>query len=67
VTLLPIWRVWVVIGFFLFRAFDIIKPFPVRQLEKLPSGMGIVIDDLGAGAYAAVVLSVSFACFVAFA
>ena len=36
----------------LFRLFDITKPFPVRQLEKLPEGWGIVIDDVGAGLYA---------------
>src|SRR5229473_1191635 len=43
VTLLPTWRVWIIIGFVLFRAFDIVKPYPVRQLESLPSGMGIVV------------------------
>jgi phosphatidylglycerophosphatase A len=40
----------------LFRAFDILKPPPVRQLERLPGGSGIVIDDLGAGLYALVVM-----------
>jgi phosphatidylglycerophosphatase A len=39
-------------GFILFRAFDIVKPPPVRQLEKLPEGTGIVLDDVGAGLYA---------------
>jgi phosphatidylglycerophosphatase A len=39
-------------GFILFRAFDILKPPPVRQLERLPEGTGIVIDDVGAGLYA---------------
>jgi phosphatidylglycerophosphatase A len=39
-------------GFILFRAFDIIKPPPVRQLEKLPEGAGIVLDDVAAGFYA---------------
>ena len=41
-------------GFILFRAFDIVKPPPVRQLEKLPDGTGIVLDDVGAGIYALV-------------
>ena len=36
----------------LFRTFDIFKPPPVRQLEKLPEGTGIVLDDVGAGLYA---------------
>ncbi len=39
-------------GFILFRAFDIVKPPPVRQLEALPAGAGIVLDDLAAGLYA---------------
>jgi len=43
-------------GFILFRAFDIVKPPPVRQLEHLPEGMGIVIDDVAAGFYAFAVM-----------
>jgi phosphatidylglycerophosphatase A len=43
-------------GFILFRAFDIVKPPPVRQLEALPEGTGIVVDDLAAGVYALIVL-----------
>lgn len=43
-------------GFILFRAFDIIKPPPVRQLEKLPEGSGIVLDDVAAGLYALIVM-----------
>ena len=39
-------------GFILFRGFDIIKPPPVRQLESLPEGAGIVLDDVAAGLYA---------------
>lgn len=42
----------VLAAFVLFRAFDIVKPPPVRQLEKLPEGTGIVVDDLAAGLYA---------------
>ena len=44
------------IGFVLFRAFDILKPPPVRQLERIPLGAGIVLDDIGAGVYGALVL-----------
>jgi phosphatidylglycerophosphatase A len=40
------------IGLALFRLFDITKPFPVRQLESLPEGWGIVFDDVAAGLYA---------------
>ena len=43
-------------GLVLFRVFDILKPPPVRQLERLPEGIGIVVDDLGAGLYALVVM-----------
>jgi phosphatidylglycerophosphatase A len=40
------------IALILFRLFDITKPFPVRQLENLPGGWGIVFDDVAAGLYA---------------
>jgi phosphatidylglycerophosphatase A len=39
-------------GFILFRIFDILKPFPIRRLEGLPKGYGIVADDILAGIYA---------------
>lgn len=43
-------------GFILFRAFDILKPPPIRRLERLPEGTGIVVDDLGAGIYGLIVM-----------
>jgi phosphatidylglycerophosphatase A len=43
-------------GLILFRVFDILKPFPIRRLERLPEGIGIVVDDLGAGFYALAVM-----------
>jgi phosphatidylglycerophosphatase A len=43
-------------GFILFRVFDILKPPPVRQLEKLPEGTGIVLDDVAAGFYALILM-----------
>ena len=45
------WR-HALIALALFRLFDITKPFPVRQLERLPEGWGIVFDDVAAGLYA---------------
>lgn len=39
-------------GFILFRVFDILKPPPVRQLEAIPEGSGIMLDDVAAGLYA---------------
>ncbi len=46
--------------FFLFRLFDVTKPPPARQLEKLPAGWGILFDDLAAGLYANIVGQVVF-------
>jgi len=43
-------------GFLLFRLFDIVKPPPARQFERLPEGTGIVADDLAAAVYAGLVL-----------
>src|SRR3954447_20805326 len=45
-------------GFILFRGFDIVKPPPVRQLERLPEGTGIVLDDVAAGIYALIVMQI---------
>ena len=39
-------------GLILFRAFDIVKPAPLRRLEQFPEGLGIMLDDVGAGVYA---------------
>ena len=44
-----------VLAFVLFRFFDILKPPPVRQLERLHGGLGIMVDDLAAGIYALLV------------
>jgi len=46
----------VVIGFLLFRAFDVVKPFPIRKAESLPRGWGIMADDVLAGIFSAVIL-----------
>jgi phosphatidylglycerophosphatase A len=48
---------FVTIGFFLFRLFDILKPFPIRRLERgLKGGFGVVLDDVIAGVYANIIL-----------
>lgn len=49
---------YALLGLLLFRVFDILKPPPVRWLERLPQGTGIVVDDLAAGAYALIVAAV---------
>ena len=53
-------QIWpfAILGFLLFRIFDIIKPWPIRKLEKLHKGWGILADDLLAGLYAAIVLQI---------
>jgi phosphatidylglycerophosphatase A len=58
VAMLPVaitaWHLF--IGFVLFRVFDIWKPFPIKSLQKLPGGWGVVLDDVGAGLYAAIAM-----------
>lgn len=50
---------WMIaLGFFLFRFFDIAKPYPIYRLQILPGGLGVCADDILAGIYAAIVLSV---------
>ena len=48
---------WLAAAFVCFRAFDILKPWPIRQLERLPGGLGIMSDDLLAGIYVAILLN----------
>lgn len=51
--------IWIVLGFVLFRLFDIWKPFPIRYLERrLGGGWGVMVDDVLAGVYAWSVLQV---------
>lgn len=45
-----------VVGFLAFRLFDIWKPWPCNKLERLPEGLGILMDDIAAGLYALIVL-----------
>jgi phosphatidylglycerophosphatase A len=52
------WK-YLLLGFILFRVFDIWKPWPIRNLEKLPGGWGIMADDWMAGIYAAILLRVA--------
>ncbi len=47
------------LGFILFRFFDIVKPFPVRRLERFPRGWGVMADDYGAGVYAFAALQIA--------
>lgn len=51
------WRWWMIAGFALFRAFDIFKPYPINKLQDLSGGFGVMMDDVLAGIYSAVILS----------
>jgi phosphatidylglycerophosphatase A len=53
---LPVNALNLILGFLAFRCFDIWKPFPIRKLEPLGKGVGIMADDLLAGVYANLVL-----------
>ena len=48
---LPVNVTGAVVGFLLFRLFDVVKPWPARRLEMLPGGFGVVLDDVMAGIY----------------
>jgi phosphatidylglycerophosphatase A len=50
-----------VLGFLLFRVFDIIKPFPARQCERLPGGWGVMLDDVMAGIYGQIAMRIAVA------
>jgi phosphatidylglycerophosphatase A len=60
ITLLAAKHHWMtgLAGFFLFRIFDILKPFPAGRSQRLPGGWGVVTDDVVAGIYALAALSV---------
>lgn len=45
-------------GFFIYRIFDVLKPFPIRRLERLPGGIGIMADDILAAIYANICLHI---------
>jgi phosphatidylglycerophosphatase A len=47
----------IALGFGLFRLFDIVKPFPIRRLERFKGGLGVIADDVGAGLFALAVLT----------
>lgn len=55
-ALVPFNWMTAIASFFVFRFFDIVKPWPCRRLEHLPGGWGVLLDDLMAGVYTAVTL-----------
>lgn len=65
---IPFTTTWWIIGagFLLFRLFDIWKPYPIDYLQSLPGGIGICADDILAGIYAGVILSIIHAASLGF-
>ena len=55
-ALLPVSLTGVLLGFLLFRLFDVVKPYPAGCMERLPGGYGIMLDDAMAGVYSYLVL-----------
>jgi phosphatidylglycerophosphatase A len=49
-----------ILAFLLFRIFDVAKPWPIRRLERLPGGLGIVADDLAAGLITGIALGIGW-------
>ena len=63
-TLFPRWSTLaVIVSFILFRFFDIVKPYPANRLQELNGGAGVMLDDLVAGVYAAVIVSIMLKVF----
>ena len=58
ITLIGVPVAWksLLVGFILFRGFDILKPPPIRRIEALRDGFGIVLDDVAAGLYALILM-----------
>ena len=59
---LPLMWSVMIIGFFLFRAFDMFKIYPINRLESQPGGWGIMLDDCLAGVYTNIILHIALRC-----
>lgn len=51
------WR-YIIAGFFLFRMFDVLKPWPLYDLQNVHGGIGVMLDDIGAGVYTNILLQI---------
>tara|TARA_Y100001970_G_scaffold93702_2_gene118144 strand:+ start:15443 stop:15907 length:465 start_codon:yes stop_codon:yes gene_type:complete len=54
---LPNSLVWFIVGFLVFRYLDIFKPFGIKKIERIPGGLGIMMDDIAAGIFGCIVLN----------
>jgi phosphatidylglycerophosphatase A len=59
VLAVPATPVALLAGFLLFRVFDVVKPFPANVAQRLPGGLGVMVDDLVAGLYALALLALA--------
>ncbi len=58
VLFVPHSAIWWLLGFVFFRVFDIVKPWPIREMDhRIPGGLGIMLDDVAAGLFSALCLA----------
>lgn len=57
------WR-FVIAGFVLFRIFDVLKPYPLQRIQRIHGGLGVMLDDVGAGIYTNFILQVAVPFFM---
>jgi len=57
--LAPSGWLFIACGFVIFRVFDIVKPWPLKRLQELHGGAGVMLDDVGAGVYTNIVLQIA--------
>lgn len=50
----------VILGFFIFRVLDVLKPWPARSMEKLPGAYGVMLDDIAVAVYTNIILQIVF-------
>ena len=48
---------WFLVGFLVFRYLDIFKPFGIKKIERIPGGLGIMMDDIVAGIFGCIILN----------
>jgi phosphatidylglycerophosphatase A len=57
--LVPVGWGYIAAGFFLFRVFDVVKPWPLYDLQEVHGGLGVMLDDIGAGVYTNILLQIA--------
>ena len=62
--LLPKTWEWLIFAFFIFRIFDILKPWPIKRVESFPKGWGIMLDDVLAGIYGNLCINITHILFL---